>query len=918
MVLARRPFGRPPRKARRPGSREVDLHRSSVEESFLRLRSSREGLGDDEVRRRLREHGRNEITKLERPHAARALLEELFNFFAIILWVAAGLAYFVARRDPGSGMGTLASAIIAVIAVNGAFSYWQRHRAEKALDALERLLPPRARVTRSGAVMDVDAAELVPGDLLHLSAGDRVPADGRVVESFGLTVDTSTLTGESVPLSLDAKPSAVAEIAQARNQVFAGTAIGGGHGLALVIATGKDTRFASLAHLAQTTRSGPTPLEREIARVSRMVALLATLLGVAFAGIGLWKGDSEIQAILFGIGIIVANVPEGLLPTVTLALAMAARRMAKRNALVRHLPAVEALGAATVIVTDKTGTLTENRMRVTWAHAFESAGSFGEARPIEAMGSEARLLLEACLICENVESRGSRVGGGKVGDPTELALVELAESRIGALESEALRRCRPRVDEIPFDADRRRLTTIHQTPEGLVLYAKGAPEVMLTLANRVRLASGEVLIDSAITAALEASAMSMAGRGLRVLAVGRRELDRPFDGVEGGLTLLGLVGLSDPPRPEVPRAVASCRSAGIRVIMATGDHPQTALAVARAIGLSNGAQPRVITGRELEAMADSELTLELGQPDLVLARLDASQKTRVVRLLRRKGEVVAVTGDGVNDAPALRAADIGVAMGRSGTDVARESADIVLADDNFASLAFAIEEGRAVYANIEKFLTYILTSNVPEVIPYLAFMLFRIPLPLTIVQILAVDLGTDLVPALALGAEPPSPELMSRPPRSRDARLLSGRLLFRAYGALGLVEAAAAMTAFFLVLAHGQHGRGTLSTTDPLYLRATTACLVAIVVCQVANLFVCRRPIDVFGKLHSSPSLLIAGAIAVELLVTAFVVLSPPGQEMFGTAPLHGREWLIGVPFAISLFPIDFIVRRIVRGKTAP
>ncbi|MBI4820711.1 MAG: cation-transporting P-type ATPase [Deltaproteobacteria bacterium] len=893
----------------------MELHKTDVVEALLRLETTTEGLSAESAASRLHEHGPNEIARLARTHPVRVLLAEFFNFFALILWVAAGLAYFAASADPASGMAALGHAILLVIVVNGTFSFWQRHRAERALTALEKLLPPRALLTRGGEPIEVDATQIVPGDILRLEAGDRVSADARVVEAFGLTSDVSTLTGESVPLSLETRASSETDLLRASNVVLAGTTIVAGHGLAVVFETGKSTRFARLAHLAQETRQGPTPLEREIQRVSRLVAILATLLGVAFAAIGIALGLPEVEALLFGVGIIVANVPEGLLPTVTLALAMGARRMAKKRALVRHLPAVEALGSATVIVTDKTGTLTENRMRAERVFGRpDEDRSVGKLHHVDSLGSDQADMLAACLLCENVDSRVGANGRTHFGDPTEVALVELAERVLGESASAELRAGHPRVDEIPFDADRRRLSTIHRTPAGLVLFAKGAPESIFALSTAYDLGAGRHPLDDRARRELDFAADQLSQQGLRVLAVARRELRSPWDGAEGDLTVVGLVGLLDPPRPEVPAAIRSCRSAGIRVIMATGDHPKTAVAIAKEIGLVTSDRALVLTGEGLERKHDAELIIALARPEIVLARLDAAQKMRVVSLLRRRGEVVAVTGDGVNDAPALRAADVGVAMGR-GTDVTKEAADIVLTDDNFATLTTAIEEGRAVYANIEKFLTYILTSNVPEIVPYLAFVLARIPLPLTIVQILAVDLGTDLVPALALGAEPPAPDVMKRPPRNKKARLLSPRLLLRAYGLLGIVEAAAAMTAFFVVLHRGGYAGGSLPASDPLYLRATTACLAAIVVTQVANLFVCRRSQDSSESPPLRGNRLIWVGLAVEILTICAVVYSSAGQALFGTASLEPTDWLIGVPFALGLFVIDRV-----RGRlfTAP
>jgi magnesium-transporting ATPase (P-type) len=477
------------------------------------------------------------------------------------------------------------------------------------------------------------------------------------------------------------------------------------------------------------------------------------------------------------------------------------------------------------------------------------------------------------------------------------------------------------VDEVPFDSDRKRLSTVHQTPGGLRLHCKGALECVLPLCSRAQTASGEEVLSDEWRERLLRAEAEMAGAGLRVLALAARPVPSGYDRdrLEEGLTLLGLAGLEDPPRPEVPAAVRTCRGAGIRVIVVTGDHPGTAVAVAREVGIV-GSEPVVVTGDELARMSDAELQLALDAPEVVFARTGADQKLQVVVALQAKGHVVAVTGDGVNDAPALRAADVGVAMGRTGTDVARAGADIVLLDDNFASIVAAVEEGRAVYANVRKFLTYILTSNVPELVPYLAFALFKVPLALTVIQILAVDLGTDMLPALALGAEKPEPGVMKQPPRPRAERLLTGEILLRSYGFLGVMEAVAAMAAFFFVLSLGGWAHGqVLPATDPLYRQATAACLTAIVLMQVANLFLCRSDRESALRMGLLGSRLILAGVAVELAAVLLIDYTAAGQLLFGTGPVPASAWLFVVPFALGMVLLEegrkWLVRRRAAGR---
>ena len=849
------------------------LHELTAADALESLGSGPAGLSEREVARRRAEFGPNEIERLRREPLLLRLASQFTHFFAIILWCAAAMALLAEWRDPGSGMGRLAVAIVCVIVINGIFSFAQESRAEHAIASLQLLLPNNVRVVRDGAVTQAPAPELVPGDVVVLEAGDRVPADCRIVESVGARVNSSAITGEAVPEERDAAPCVgAASPAHTRNVLLAGSFVVSGRARGVVFASGMRTEIGQIARLAQTATPGLSPLQQEIRRLGRIVALFATALGGAFFVLGELVGLPLWTNLLFGIGVIVANVPEGLLPTVTLALAMGSQRMARRNALVRRLPAVETLGCATVICTDKTGTLTENRM----APARLYAGS--QFHPVDeaTLRSLPRDLFRCALHCHDlIETRD-----GWQGDPMELALLKMARSALGPepqLE---------RIGEIPFDTEKRRLTTLHRGGGKTWSYTKGAPETVLPLCN-----AGEQR-----RAALLQAAARMAQDGLRVLAFAFREV-RAGEPPDRHLTFAGMAGLLDPPRPEVPDAIRRCREAGIRVVMITGDHPLTAAAVARAIGLPVG---QVLDGPRVHRMTDEQLQLALDLPGVQFARMDPADKRRVIEAFKRKKDIVAVTGDGVNDAPALRAADIGIAMGIAGTDVAREAADVVLVDDNFATIVNAVEEGRAIFSNIRKFLAYVLTSNVPELVPYLAMVLFRVPLAITIMQILAIDLGTDLLPALALGAEPPTADVMQRPPRRRSDGLVDGGLILRAYGFLGVFEAAAAMFAFFAIA-----GAGPRAADDPLYLRATSACLAAVVVMQVANLFLCRSERDsLFARGLFDNRLLLFG-IACELSLIALIVYTPPGHAVFGTAPLSARDWLLALPFAAAMIAAE-------------
>ena len=878
----------------------MKIHHLTVDEALKSLHTGLEGLSQVEAERRRREYGPNRVERIKGTPLPLRFLKEFTHFFALILCLAAGLAFVAEASDPGQGMATLGYAILGVILVNGLFSFWQEYRAEKALEALERLLPHQAKVLRDSELRQAPTEDLVPGDILLFQEGDDIPADCRLIEAFGVRVNNATVTGESLPQGRDTAPCQEEDLLHGRNILLAGTSLVSGDARAVVIATGIHTEFGKIAHLTQAEGEPLSPLQREIVYLSRLVALLATVLGVVFFGIGQVIGLSFWENFLFAIGILVANVPEGLLPTVTLSLAMATRRMAARNALIRHLPAVETLGAATVICTDKTGTLTCNRMAV---KALYLAGQ-GLLPAAEAtkVGKSFHPLFEGMGLCHNLKATGNGKGREWLGDPMEIALVVMAGSVLPPGLDLA------RVTEIPFDTTRKRLSTLHRYPDGLILHTKGAPETVLPLCQSVQTAQGQQPFTEAQRETFLQAQEAMAEQGLRVLAFAYRRVAEGYDKgiLEQEMTLTALVGLEDPPRPEVPAAIQKCHEAGIRVIMITGDHPQTASTIAREIGLIRGDDPMVITGEALRRLSNTQLQLALDAPEVLFARVGADQKLRIVSALKKKQHIVAVTGDGVNDAPALKKADIGIAMGRSGTDVAKESADMILLDDNFASIVAAVEEGRAVFENIRKFLAYILTSNIPEIVPYLAFVLFKIPLPLTVVQILAVDLGTDMLPALGLGAERPEPDVMRKPPRPRHERLLNWPLLLRAYLFLGVLEAAAAMAAFFFVLyGAGWHYGQALLHLDPLYRQATTATLSAIIVMQVMNVFLCRSSRASLLARGISGNRLILFGVAVEIALILLIDYTPWGNRLFGTAPLGWEVWLFVIPFALMMLMLE-------------
>jgi Ca2+-transporting ATPase len=879
----------------------------SREEILEELQTNLSGLTLDDARRRLAEIGPNRIQRLPRQPLILRFAANLVHLFALLLWAASILAY-------AAGIMELAAAIPLVILINAVFSFWQEYRAEKAIEALEKLLPIRSRVRRAGEVCQVDAAEIVPGDMIILAAGDNIPADARLLEAQDFRVDNSALTGESRPAYKFADPVEDGQEflwIEMPNLVFAGTAAVSGTAWGVVLATGMDTQLGNIASLTQQVAEEPSPLQKEMQSVAKLQAVVAFSIGAIFFLTGLLSGKLILlTSIIFAIGMIVAFVPEGLLPTLTLALAMGVQRMARKNALVKRLSGVETLGAATVICTDKTGTLTTNEIMVqhVWlggdllnvtGSGFKLPGRLelaGEALPPEKLASPLlELFLTGAILCNNASL--ARVGEGVVGDPTEAALLVLAAK--AGREVEDLRQRCPRLQVFPFESMRKRMSAIHASPEGPPrCWVKGAPDTLIPLCSTITHWDGHRRPLTARDRGLLIQVLNdLAQRGLRILALAWKEVETGAElnqaQAESDLSFLGITGMIDPPRPEVPPAMEKCQQAGIRIVMVTGDFGGTALAVSRAIGMRLAGRAPLVTGEMVSRLSPVQLRKLLKRKgDMIFARTSPEEKLRIVTALRQLGEIVAVTGDGVNDGPALKAADIGVAMGQRGTEVSKEAASMVLADDNFAAIVAAIEEGRAVYANIKKFITYIFNSNIPEAVPFVLFVLFGIPLPLTIMQILAVDLGTDLLPGLALGAEPPEPGIMARPPRSRKARLIDWPLA-RRFVFLGLLNAGASLAAYFFVyFAAGWRPGLEMAASGPLYARATTMCLGGIVAAQVGNGLAIRTERESIFRVGLFSNRFLLVGIFSEIVIFLALCYVPFLQRVFGTAPLTGQDLL--------------------------
>jgi Ca2+-transporting ATPase len=865
----------------------------SVEECFKLLDSTPNGLADADAARRLGKYGPNELEKLAHISPWTILLEQFKNILIIILLLATALSAFL-----GHGVEAIAITVIVLFAV--VLGFWQEYRAERAIEALREMAAPTAVVVREGRERTVPARELVPGDVILPATGDKVPADARLVVAVNLKTIEAALTGESSSVAKHTRPLEDEQlpIGDRRNMAYAGTAITYGRGRAIVVATGMKTEFGKIARMLESVETVKTPLQGNLDRVGRILAHAAFAVVLVIVALGILRGQPFIDMLIFGVALAVAVVPEALPAVVTISLALGVKRMVKRNALVRRLPAVETLGSTSIICSDKTGTLTKDemtarrlfvsgRMLEISGTGYEPSGSFS----INGSGFEPNeplsLLLRAAALASDARlerSDGSDKWEVK-GDPTEGALV-VAAAKAGLKKSE-LDIQFPRVEEIPFTAETKRMTTLHQTPDGIVAYTKGAPEVIVQSCARQLTERGEGPFEEASKAEVLEVARSMAGDALRVLAVAYKR-DAVSNDAENGMTLLGLVGMIDPPRPEARAAVRECQEAGIRVTMITGDHPLTAKAVADELGLSNDG--RIVTGAELEAMADSQLEREVCSID-VCARVSPAHKLRVVTALQNRGQVVAMTGDGVNDAPALKKADIGIAMGITGTDVSKEAAAMTLIDDNFASIVAAVEEGRGIFSNIKKYLMYLLSSNIGEIGLMAGATLAGMPLPLNAVQILYVNLATDGLPALALAVDPPESDLMRRPPR--DAR--SG-IFTRPVVVLMMVGGFWSALVNLSLFAWALNSGRTLA-------EAMTMAFVSLVLIQFFKAYNFRS--DRNSVLHRPfANKWLNLAIVWELVMLSLILYVPFLERTFGTFALTLWDWVIIVTAAFTVSPV--------------
>ena len=861
------------------------------------------GLDPAEAARRLTEYGPNELQAAQRISPWALLLEQFKNVLILILLLAVALSALL-----GHSVEAIVIGIIVLFAV--LLGFVQEYRAERAIEALREMAAPTASVLRGSKELDIPARELVPGDVIVLGAGDKIPADARLLEAINLRVEEAALTGESMPIEKHITTLADSELAVAdrKNMVYAGTAATYGRGRALVVATGMRTEFGKIAQLLQTIETGKTPLQQNLDRVGQVLARAALVIVVVIIVLGLLRGKPFLEMLIFGIALAVAVVPEALPAVVTISLAIGVQRMVKRHALIRRLPAVETLGSVSVIGSDKTGTLTKDEMtarnifvsgqmlEISGA-GYEPHGQFSRNGTIVEPSEAVITLLRAATLSSDAHldySEPDRAWQLK-GDPTEGALI-VAAAKAGLHKAELDLKF-PRVHEIPFTSESKRMTTLHTVNGSAVAYAKGAPEIILVSCARQWTESGELLLDDSSRQTILDIAQHMASKALRVLAVAGKS-NAAADNAENDMTFLGLIGMIDPPRPEAKAAIETCRTAGIKPVMITGDHPVTARAIARELGLLK--TERVVTGAELEAMTDDEFDRAVEGIE-VYARVSPAHKLRVVTALQQRGHLVAMTGDGVNDAPALKKADIGIAMGITGTDVTKEAAAMMLTDDNFASIVAAVEEGRGVFGNIKKYLMYLLSSNIGEIGLMTGASLLGLPLPLSAVQILYVNLATDGLPALALSVDPPEEDLMQRPPRNAQSGIFT-RPVVTLMVLGGLWSTLINLGLFNWAINSGRSLE-----------QAMTMTFMSLVLIQFFKAYNFRS--DRHSVLERPfANKWLNRAVAWELLLLALIVYLPFLQDAFGTYALTAQEWLIIVGLSFTVVPVleaaKWVIRR--------
>ncbi|WP_308618421.1 cation-transporting P-type ATPase [uncultured Enterococcus sp.] len=900
----------------------------SSEDSLAKIDSSKSGLTDQEAQKRMEKYGKNVIATTQRQSMLKTFLTNFTSMMAILLWIAGFIALL-------TGTPELGIAIWLVNIINGVFSFWQQYRAQQATSALQKLLPSYVKVVRNGQSNKILASELVPGDIVTLNSGDNIPADGRLLTADSLEVNQSSLTGESTTVNKEIDIQTEEALKRAgkyaeANLVYEGTSVVNGSGVFVVLATGMATEFGQIASLTTSVTDVKSPLQKELDILTRQLSMIAIVIGILFfIAAVFFVGYPWAKAFIFALGMVVAFIPEGLLPTVTLSLAMAVQKMAKKNALVKHLNSVETLGETTVICSDKTGTLTKNEMTIekVWLPNanYTVSGTGYEPNGIVKKGakridlSQEKDLLQLLRIgslCNDSAIEEKNDHYQLVGSPDEGSILILAAKADYDLIDE--QKDYPRKSDLPFDSKRKRMSTIHTHDNQQYVFTKGGiTEVLSCCQNYLK--NGQIApLDDTLKKQILTQNDSFAKDGLRTLAFAYRPLksneELTIENCEQNLIFVGITASQDPPRENVTDAIQKCHDAAIRIIMVTGDYGLTAESIARKIGIVKSDDVRVITGDDLAAMSEATLKENL-RHEIIFARVAPEQKYRVVSTLQSLGEVVASTGDGVNDAPALKKADIGVAMGITGTDVAKEAADMILTDDNFTSIVNAIEEGRTVYNNIRKFLLYILNSNMPEAIPSLLFLISKgtIPLPLTVMQILTIDLGTDMLPALGLATEQTEAGTMKKPPRKQSEHLLTKQIILKAFAWYGLLASLISIGAYLFVNHLNGWPSVALASNGKVYAMATTMTLAAIVFCQIGAVFNCRTEKQSLFQIGLFSNKRILGGIIFEVILITCLMYLPFLQKLFGTTGIQLQDWLFLICIPLPLILIEEIRKKIIR-----
>ena len=868
-------------------------HSLPSREAISELRSNPSGLREEEAKSRLGRFGYNELEPEKKPSPLAIFFRQFKNILVVILLAATVISFAL-------GETVDAVVILGIVLAVSLLGFFQEYRAERALEALKKMAALTATVIRAGLQGEIPARELVPGDIVVLSVGDRIPADLRLIESVNLRVDEAPLTGESVPSEKGTDPvPQTTPLAERLSTAYAGTVVSYGRGKGVVFSTGQQTEFGKIASMIQAAPKVKTPLEMRIERVGRVLGTIMVSAAVLALLLGLARGQPLLEMFLWAVSLAVAAVPEALPAVVTGGLAIGVRRMAKRNAIVRRLAAVETLGSTTVICSDKTGTMTKGEMTVRRIYvsqeSYEVTGSGYEPKgdvlkhgtPV--LNDDLALIAKVGVLC-NDASLTFASPPKIIGDPTEVALLVVA-AKVSE-RAEQLKTDHPRIFEVPFTSERKRMTTVHKTPDGKLMYCmKGAAEAVLPSCEAAYFRGGQVPMDEGLVRRISDAADQMTGDALRVLAFayktapsGQRAPDESNS--EKGLIFLGLMGMMDPPREEVKDAVRKCGNAGIKVVMITGDHKGTAEAVAHELGLFSS-RGTALTGPELDALGPEKFD-EKVEDVVVYARVSPEHKLRIVRSLKGKGHIVAMTGDGVNDAPALKNADIGVAMGVTGTDVTKEAADIVLADDNFASIVAAVEEGRGIYDNIGKYLVFLLSANIGELLIMLSAVFLGFPLPLLPVQILYVNLATDGLPALAVGIDPPAKDLMRRRPRDPRLSIFTG---LRGW----IVGIALLLTSVMMILfAYSLVSRSLAETRSLVFA--------SIILFELTFVFSCRSQSQTIFRLGVTSNKYLVAAVMWELFLLFLILYTPSIAPLFDVSPIALGDWSLVMTAGISGF----------------